>query len=125
MGASIAVLPNLIVAEENVCIAPCDGDVCTYTAQIDLYASELGYFTFKECGDISNPTIGMQVGKTYRFVQVCEVCKSTHAAYKSSQFLFQILYTYHTTLLLIFLCTGRPIELLPPARLRLLPGRRP
>ena len=71
MGASIAVLPNLVVAEVD-CIAACDGDVCTYTAQVDLHASELGYFTFKECGDITNPTIGMQVGKTYRFVQVCE-----------------------------------------------------
>jgi hypothetical protein len=52
------------------CVAPCDGDVCTYNVRVDLFASELGYFTFDECDDITNPTIGMQVGKTYKFVQV-------------------------------------------------------
>jgi hypothetical protein len=34
-----------------------------------VHASELGYFQFEECGDIDNPTLGIEVGKTYRFLQ--------------------------------------------------------
>jgi hypothetical protein len=62
---------GLAFAEKGVdCVAPCEGDVCTYNVRVNLFASELGYFTFDECGDITNPTIGMQIGKTYKFVQV-------------------------------------------------------
>ncbi|GAX10753.1 hypothetical protein FisN_14Lh273 [Fistulifera solaris] len=51
------------------CVATCAEDVCTFTAKVNLYAGELGYFTFEECGDIRSPTLGIEVGKTYRFVQ--------------------------------------------------------
>jgi hypothetical protein len=34
-----------------------------------LFALFLGYFSFEECGDMVNPTIGMEVGETYTFVQ--------------------------------------------------------
>ena len=64
-------------AEGVDCIAPCDEDsaICTYHVKVNLFAGELGYFTFYECvgndGEgIINPTIGMQVGKTYKFSQV-------------------------------------------------------
>jgi hypothetical protein len=65
-GAGLA-----FAAEKGVdCVAPCEGDVCTYNVRVNLFASELGYFTFDECGDVTNPTIGMQIGKAYKFVQV-------------------------------------------------------
>ncbi|KAL7426187.1 hypothetical protein ACHAXH_000256, partial [Discostella pseudostelligera] len=55
----------------DYCHASCDDDdVCTYTALVDLFASEFGFFHFEECGDSGNmPTITMEIGKTYRFVQ--------------------------------------------------------
>ena len=65
-------------AETIDCFAPCDGDVCTYNLRVNLFAGELGYYTFDECGDITNPTIGVQVGKTYKFVQV-SMCISSWA----------------------------------------------
>jgi hypothetical protein len=53
------------------CQASCGDDgICTYTALVDLYASEFGFFHFEECPDSGNmPTITMELGKTYRFVQ--------------------------------------------------------
>lgn len=30
-----------------------------------------GYFVFDECPDVVTPTLGMEVGVTYKFVQVC------------------------------------------------------
>jgi hypothetical protein len=73
-SAALALLlggAGLAIAEKGVdCVAPCEGDVCTYNVRVNLFASELGYFTFDECGDITNPTIGMQIGKAYKFVQV-------------------------------------------------------
>ncbi len=54
------------------CSAPCDETtgVCTYTARVDLHASEFGYYNFAECPDSGNmPDIGMELGRTYRFVQ--------------------------------------------------------
>ena len=59
------------------CNAPCDEStgLCTYTARVDLHASEFGHYNFDECaGDSSSgggnmPDIGMELGKTYRFVQ--------------------------------------------------------
>jgi hypothetical protein len=60
-------------ADEIDCSAPCNDDgVCIYNVKVNLYASELGYFTFVECGDIINPTIAVEVGKTYKFVQVSD-----------------------------------------------------
>jgi hypothetical protein len=61
--------------EEGICQAACETDeasgeeVCHFTAKLDLYASELGYYQFEECGDAVNPTLGIEVGKTYRFIQ--------------------------------------------------------
>jgi hypothetical protein len=71
LAAVFALLVHAASAEGNVdCVALCDGDMCTYNVHVDLFASELGYFKFEECGDITNPTIGVELGKTYKFVQV-------------------------------------------------------
>ena len=41
-----------------------------FTSRINLFAGELGYYVFEECGlDVLNPTIAMEVGETYTFVQ--------------------------------------------------------
>jgi len=57
---------NMITAvAAEICTSPTN----TFTVVVDLYASELGYFTFEECGDTINPTIGMEVGETYTFLQ--------------------------------------------------------
>lgn len=40
-----------------------------FTVEVDLFASELGYFRFRECGDRVNPTIAMEVGVNYLFLQ--------------------------------------------------------
>jgi hypothetical protein len=56
----------------NGCNAPCDDvtGICTYTVRVDLHASEFGMYNFVECPDAGNmPDIGMEVGRTYRFVQ--------------------------------------------------------
>ena len=55
----------------DICHASCDdNNVCTFNMKVDLYQSEFGFFTFEECdSDLFMPTIGMEVGKTYRFVQ--------------------------------------------------------
>ena len=52
------------------CEAACNDDICTYTALVDMFASEFGFFHFEECPEAGNmPTITMELGKTYRFVQ--------------------------------------------------------
>lgn len=61
---------NQVSAEGINCVATCETDICTFNAKVNLYAGELGYFTFEECGDVVNPTLGIELGKTYRFVQV-------------------------------------------------------
>jgi hypothetical protein len=33
-------------------------------------SSLAGYYTFEECGDMVNPTIGLEIGETYTFFQV-------------------------------------------------------
>ena len=59
----------------GICLANCVVDevtakeVCTFTTKVDLYAGELGYYQFEECGDATNPVLGLEVGKTYEFVQ--------------------------------------------------------
>lgn len=50
----------------------CNGETgeCIFSVKLNLTAGELGYYTFKECGeDVTNPTLGIEMGKTYRFVQ--------------------------------------------------------
>ena len=46
------------------CLATCVGDECTFTAKLNYYTSETGYYQFEECGDIDMPVLGMQRGKT-------------------------------------------------------------
>ena len=65
-----------ITSTNGSCLASCTvvdtttgKEHCTFTAKVNLYASELGYFQFEECGDVTNPTLGLEVGKTYEFVQ--------------------------------------------------------
>jgi len=54
----------------NLCQASCsEDDVCKFTAKVNLFTGELGYYRFEECGDVDNPTLVMDVGKTYQFVQ--------------------------------------------------------
>ena len=54
----------------NLCHAKCDGDVCVYHMKVNLFASEYGAITFEECKDVGLfPTITMEFGKTYKFVQ--------------------------------------------------------
>jgi len=58
----------------GLCYASCAVDesgieLCKFTTKVNLYAGELGYYQFEECGDDVNPTLGMEVGKTYQFVQ--------------------------------------------------------
>jgi len=42
---------------------------CVFTASLNLSAGELGYYVFEECGSEANPTLGVEKGVTYRFVQ--------------------------------------------------------
>ena len=58
----------------DLCYASCSADesgkeVCKFTTKVNLYAGELGYYQFEECGDDVNPTLGMEIGKTYEFIQ--------------------------------------------------------
>lgn len=63
------------VGEGDICKGSCSIDeasgieACTFTAKVNHHASELGYFVFEECGDATNPTLGLEVGKQYRFIQ--------------------------------------------------------
>jgi len=61
------------VASAENCKASCSGigseKICTFTSELDLFASETGYYRFKECGDTIMPTLEMERGATYRFVQ--------------------------------------------------------
>ena len=79
MFLTIGVLSALsalsMVSCETICNAKCAVDeasgneVCKFTTKVNLYAGELGYYEFEECGDETNPTLGMEVGKTYQFIQ--------------------------------------------------------
>ena len=51
---------------EQLCLA---GPGNTFTVKVDLFASEYGYFQIQECGDVLNPTLGVEIGQTYQFVQ--------------------------------------------------------
>ncbi len=76
LSATSAVAQEEAVTSKNgdLCYASCSVDesgneVCTFTTKINLFAGELGYYQFEECGDDVNPTLGMELGKTYKFVQ--------------------------------------------------------
>eukprot|EP00804_Cyclotella_cryptica_P003111 CCRYP_006098-RA/>CCRYP_006098-RA protein AED:0.03 eAED:0.03 QI:72/1/1/1/0.5/0.66/3/228/934 len=55
----------------GICKITCssDSDVCDIYVHVNLFATVLGAFTFDECGDQPYPTIGLEIGKTYRFIQ--------------------------------------------------------
>lgn len=60
---------GLALSQENTTAAPCNPASKTFTVKLDIYTSELGYFTFEECGDVVNPTLGLEIGETYTFIQ--------------------------------------------------------
>jgi len=71
---SSAFLINNVKAADDVCKGECKSNAdgvkeCTFTATINPMAGELGYFRFDECGEVDNPTIGMELDTTYYFVQ--------------------------------------------------------
>eukprot|EP00804_Cyclotella_cryptica_P013489 CCRYP_020170-RB/>CCRYP_020170-RB protein AED:0.02 eAED:0.02 QI:1234/1/1/1/1/1/2/220/576 len=55
----------------GICKITCssDSDVCDIYVHVNLFETVLGAFTFDECGDQPYPTIGLEIGKTYRFIQ--------------------------------------------------------
>merc|ERR1719343_682676 len=63
------------LAADGLCFADCITDsatakeVCQFTAKVNLFAGELGYYQFEECGDAINPVLGLEVGTTYQFIQ--------------------------------------------------------
>jgi hypothetical protein len=66
---------HFLVAAAVATVAAAGDDVCisetnTYTVRVNLYAGELGYFTFDECPFMISPTIEMKIGETYTFTQV-------------------------------------------------------
>lgn len=74
--AALGLVSSMVQSQEGVFVdddttgsVVCTSDTNTYTVKLDLYASQLGYYTFEECGDMVNPTIGMEVGQTYTFIQ--------------------------------------------------------
>jgi hypothetical protein len=67
VAAGLATTPQQRQQQEED--APCNPESRTFTTKLDIYASELGYYTFEECGDTINPTLGIEVGETYTFVQ--------------------------------------------------------
>lgn len=75
---SIGGLSSSFVAadgHDGLCEATCssvegsEDEVCVFTTKVNLFAGELGYYQFEECGDEVNPTLAMEVGKTYMFSQ--------------------------------------------------------
>lgn len=58
---------------QQPCLGICSTDsgekVCMFTVRLNLHAGELGYYTFDECGSGVNPTLGIEKGVTYKFVQ--------------------------------------------------------
>jgi len=55
---------------DGVCKATCKGDQCYFTAKINFFAGELGYYEFEECPELgTNPTLGIKKGVSYVFSQ--------------------------------------------------------
>jgi len=57
----------------DICLADCSSGVCTFTFTVNHYVSELGYYVVEECNkdgeEVIMPTLGIQKGVTYKFVQ--------------------------------------------------------
>uniref|UniRef100_A0A7S2LG87 DUF305 domain-containing protein n=1 Tax=Leptocylindrus danicus TaxID=163516 RepID=A0A7S2LG87_9STRA len=73
--SSLFIANDIAMAQTSICESDnCETNsdtgakTCTFTTKVDLYAGELGYYTFDECTG-TNPTIGMEVGVTYKFLQ--------------------------------------------------------
>ena len=69
LASACASIALAAISEDGICRATCSGDICTFTAKVNLFSGELGYFTFEECNGTINPTLGMEIGKSYRFIQ--------------------------------------------------------
>ena len=72
----IAFLATLSYAQDtDLCLAECSEEngekVCVFNLQVDLHASELGYFTVDGC-DGKMPTLGIERHVTYVFNQAHE-----------------------------------------------------
>lgn len=60
---------SLLTAASRAGAQICTSSTNTFTAHVNLHAGELGYFWFEECGNVTNPTIGIEIGQVYTFVQ--------------------------------------------------------
>jgi hypothetical protein len=75
-GRSVRERARYVVTRKVVAGVRESGAGCgAFLTDTSLFASLVvrhlpGYFTFEECGDEVNPTIGMEVGVTYTFLQV-------------------------------------------------------
>ena len=69
--SQLYLLAGIVSAVANIASAEiCVSETKTFTAHMDLHASELGDWVFEECGlHHHNPTIAMEVGETYTFIQ--------------------------------------------------------
>jgi len=57
-------------SQDQLCTPNCNSGKCTFTVQVDLYAGELGYYTFEECPELGpNPTLAMERNVDYEFIQ--------------------------------------------------------
>ena len=63
---------NFYVQAQDLCLADCVGTgtskVCTFHIEVDLFASELGYFTVSGCDGVM-PTLGIEKDVYYKFSQ--------------------------------------------------------
>ena len=73
--AFLFLLPSVFaeIGPDGICRATCTDAECTFNVKVNLHASELGEYQFEECNGAVHPTIGMELGKTYRFIQVRSV----------------------------------------------------
>ncbi|GKY98006.1 hypothetical protein MPSEU_000758700 [Mayamaea pseudoterrestris] len=61
------------LAQDDICTSSTN----TFTVKVNLFESEIdgfesgltGYYYFEECGNVTNPTIGIEIGETYTFDQ--------------------------------------------------------
>ena len=76
LAQTLLFLPSAFAAigSDGICRADCSTNECVFTVKVEATAGELGYYMFEECGDATNPTIGIEMGTTYRFVQVRTLC---------------------------------------------------
>ena len=56
-------------SNDGICKISCEDEICDINVEVDLFETVLDAFKFQDCSDEPYPTIGLEVGKTYRFVQ--------------------------------------------------------